>query len=140
MPSVSEIVPAAVDGAHRVRPFLGQHAAGHDGGADVVARRHLQRAPDAAHRAVLAPGGCVGVEEAGPQQQGGDGILGKLIDAGGQVALEKLRPAPKLAQPVVKKPEPPKQNKALVWGGVGLGVALLVGLLIWGMSRGKKSA
>ncbi len=63
----NDLVAAVMNGAHGLRPFLGQHAVGHHAGLDVVAAGDLQRAPDAAGWPVESPRCGIGIEEAGLQ-------------------------------------------------------------------------
>ena len=73
-----DLMPGAMDGAHGLRPLLGQDAVGHDAGADAVARGDRERTPDPAGRAVEAPGSGVSVEEAGLQRVAHRADAGRL--------------------------------------------------------------
>ena len=59
-----DLVARVADLAHAVGEALGQHAADHGAGPDLVGGADAEQPLDAAHRAVARPGMRVGVEEA----------------------------------------------------------------------------
>src|SRR6185503_10675285 len=59
-----DLVALVADLAHAVGKALGQYAADHGAGFDLVGRADPEQPLDAAHRAVAGPGMRVGVEEA----------------------------------------------------------------------------